>query len=312
MPNNTNEDKKVITSVDDLDESDEEEKEPDAVEPEKEPTVEDEEIEDEIEEEDEIESQPDKGQDEEPVEIDGVKYTKEELEQVFFVGKKVSEYQKEHPGYDPILLHKDYTKKTQELAELKRMPASVNSTYIGAQKDEKKEKADLSKFRKEDLEYFEEVASALGYAKAEDIEKSQIRVRQQTYESVKREEINKFLNTYPEYRPENDSNDLRWGSLRAEFDLYKLPEDPHELGNLLERAHKSLTGFSPTVDSKKLGDIIAKKKAANAGQTSVGGGDGVAPKMSNVKSKKMEQLSKLAKDGALSGYSKEELEELFS
>src|SRR3990167_6822698 len=160
--------------------------------------------------------QPDEGQ-EALVEVDGVNYTKENLSQIFSIGKQVAEYQKEHPGYDPILIHKDYTKKTQELSDLRRQAPVVSPEPVSGQK-KAQEKPDISKFRKEDVEYFEQLASALGYAKGEDIEQREKQSWQRSYETVKREEIVKFLDAHPEYKPENDSQDLRWNAVKAEFD----------------------------------------------------------------------------------------------
>ena len=245
------------------------------------------------------------------MEVDGVNYTKENLSQIFSIGKQVAEYQKEHPGYDPILIHKDYTKKTQELSDLRRQAPVVSPEPVSGQK-KAQEKPDISKFRKEDVEYFEQLASALGYAKGEDIEQREKQSWQRSYETVKREEIVKFLDAHPEYKPENDSQDLRWNAVKAEFYLYKLPEDPRNFGKLLDRAHRAVTGTSLSADSKKIVEILAKKKAASAAQASSGGGGTGGEKASGVKSKRMERLSQLAKQGALSGYSEKELEEMFS
>lgn len=308
----TEEEDKVITSVEDLDDeetktSEEDESQPQEKKEEEEISEEDESQKEEDAKEEDGKDQPQKGQEDDSVEIEGVKYSKDDLSQIFDIGKKVSEYQKDHPGYDPILLHKDYTKKTQELAELKRTRQSQEEGKI----EKKKEKPDLSKFRQEDITYFEQLASALGYAKSEEIEQREVKARIGHYESVKREEIKKFLDSHPEYKPENDSDDLRWNAIKAEFDLYKIPEDPKNFNQLLERAHRTISGTSQSTDSKKIADIIARKKAAASGQTSMGGGGGES-KSTGVKSKKMEQLSKIAAEGGLSGYSKEEIEEMFS
>ena len=288
----------IITSVEDLDDKNTE-------------TPETSETEEKDTKEEDGKDQP-QGQEDDLVEIEGVKYSKDDLAKVFDIGKKVSEYQKEHPGYDPILIHKDYTKKTQELAHLKRQTEAVRPAPDSSQKEEQK-KTDLSKFRKEDIEYFEQLASGLGYAKVEEIEKREKKSRISQYESVKREEISKFLETHPEYKPANDSDNLRWDAITAEFEIYKVPEDPRNFGKLLEHAHRIVAGTSSSVDSKKLSDIIAKKKAAASGQSSIGGGGGGDDKkISGIKDARTARLAKLAKEGGLSGYSKEELEEMFS
>jgi len=308
---------KIITSVEDLDDEDEKEVFPPEAEEaspseeeEGDASEESEEGSQEKEETSEVpvaESQP-SGQENEAIEIDGVTYSKEDLDHIFTIGKSVKEYQKEHPGYDPILLHKDYTKKAQELAELRRaqmaQPQPVATTP-------EKPKIDLSQFKKEDLDYFEKLASALGYAKSDDIEKSKIEMRRQEYERVKHEEINKFVTDHPEYQIGIEANDLRWNSLLSEFRIYKLPEDPREFGKLLERAHRAISGTTSSFDAKKVSEILAKKKAAASGQSSVGGGAGASQKSSAPKSKKIERLSEIARSGGLVGFSAEELEEMF-
>lgn len=66
------------------------------------------------------------------------------------------------------------------------------------------------------------------------------------YESVKQEEVNKFLVKYPEYKPENDPNDINWGKLQREFNIFATPSDPRLIGDRLERAHKEIA--QPIVD----------------------------------------------------------------
>jgi len=250
-------------------------------------------------------NQPSEEGQDEAVELDGVEYTRSQLEQVLAIGKQVVDYQKEHPGYDPILIHKDYTRKSQELAEVKRQ--TVQPSAPASQVNE----PDLSEFRPEDVEYFNKIASALGFVRGEDIEKREMEKKVQTYDSIKREEINKFIDTHPEYAPSKDPGDIRWNSIRSEFDLYKLPEDPRLIGQLLERAHKAVSGMSSSFDSKKVANILAKKKAATASQSSAGGSSGGGDQTPKPTSKKNERLQKLALSGALSGYTKKEIEEMF-
>lgn len=302
------EEKKDDAAVEPAAESKEEESEGEYIVPPIKVVTDDKKDDEEDEEEAESEKKEETSSEDESIEVDGVKYSKEELDQIFAVGKTVKEYQKEHPGYDPILIHKDYTKKSQELAEAKRQ-----TTVQKTEQPQQKPNIDLSKFKKEDVDYFEQLASALGYAKAKDLEEFEKKTFQRTYDSVKKEEISVFLESHPEYKPQNDKDDLRWNALKAEFDLYKLPEDPKQLGKLLERAHGAIAGSQSSVDSKKLSEILAKKRASGAAQTSSGGGGaGGGAQASKPKSKKMESLSALAAAGGLKGYSKEELEEMFS
>lgn len=95
---------------------------------------------------------------------------------------------------------------------------------------------DLQDVNPSDVELIEKVLKTKGYVKKDD-------VLQLTYEEVKNQELKGFLDKYPEYKPENDSNDLKWSALQREFGEYARPSDPHRIGYLLEKAHK---GIAPT------------------------------------------------------------------
>lgn len=60
------------------------------------------------------------------------------------------------------------------------------------------------------------------------------------YKAVENDKISQFLNKFPEYKPENDPNDLNWNALIREFQIYRKPDDPHQIGLLLERAHQAI------------------------------------------------------------------------
>ena len=60
------------------------------------------------------------------------------------------------------------------------------------------------------------------------------------YEAVKNEELNKFLEKYPEYKPENDPGDVNWSSLTREIGLYKMPANPRQVAEILDRAHRAI------------------------------------------------------------------------
>ncbi len=247
---------------------------------------------------------------EEETEIDGVKYSKEDISKIFETGKRISEYQREHPGYDPILIHKDYTQKTQELADLKRkIPDEVRQQSAPAPATPD---VDLSDVKKEDLEYFERIAKASGYVKLADLEQRDHANRVQTYEEVKRAEIKTFLEAHPEYRPENDPGDVKWTTLRQEFDLFKFPEDPHKIGTILERVHRSVAGTSSSFDPLKVAQIIAKKKSAATGQSSTGGSSGAQDAKPSNKTPQQKRVADLVKSGALKGFSAKELEDLLN
>lgn len=75
------------------------------------------------------------------------------------------------------------------------------------------------------------------------------------YKSVEKEEISKFLLTHPEYREENDPNDVNWNALKREWSYFDpaLRSDPKLIGDLLLRAHQSLARGTTdrTITAKK-------------------------------------------------------------
>lgn len=61
------------------------------------------------------------------------------------------------------------------------------------------------------------------------------------YESIKQDEVSKFIEKFPEYKPTNDPNDINWNALQGELDLYRLPSDARAIGDLLVKAHNTIT-----------------------------------------------------------------------
>lgn len=92
---------------------------------------------------------------------------------------------------------------------------------------------DLKDVNPDDVSVVEKILRAKGYIRKDE-------AQGMFYESVKQEEIAKFLDRYPEYKPENDPNNINWNALNREIELYRRPEDPRQLGAILERAHKNI------------------------------------------------------------------------
>lgn len=82
------------------------------------------------------------------------------------------------------------------------------------------------------------------------------------YESVKQEELNKFLDKYPEYKPENDPGDTNWSLLQRELGYYRMPDDPHRISEILDRAHR---GIAPRGSSSDRGAATKTRQREVAG-----------------------------------------------
>lgn len=225
--------------------------------------------------------------------------TEDELSEILDVGHKVREYQKTHPGFDPLELHGEFTRKTQELAEAKRKLEALEEAKP-IQKEETP--PDLSDIDPETIGVLERYIKAKGLVSKEEIQRRDRQQLEGEYEKAKKSQINAFLDKHPEYKPENDPGDEKWSAVLSELNRwYKLPENPNEIGDLLERIHATV---SPTksFDAKKAAKILAQKKVNNLGRSASGGAASPAKKTSSTSV----HAGKLFK-----GYSESELEELF-
>lgn len=118
------------------------------------------------------------------------------------------------------------------------------------------------------------------------------------YEDKKQSAIDKFLSKYPEYKKENDPNDVRWGAIEREMEDYRRPSDPSKVYSLLERAHKFLSETTPTSDPSR----PAQKQRVEI--ASMGGG-GV--QRSSSQKSLPDHLKQYYRDG---GWSEEEITEI--
>ena len=91
----------------------------------------------------------------------------------------------------------------------------------------------------QDVSAIERIIRAKGYLTKG--EAGQIR-----YDDAKDSAIDKFLTKYPEYKKENDPNDIRWEAIQREMYRYVQPNNPSEFFNLLERSHKFLAETIPS------------------------------------------------------------------
>lgn len=93
---------------------------------------------------------------------------------------------------------------------------------------------DLKDVAPEDISLIDRVLRAKGYITKDQSSKMH-------YEVVKNEEIDKFLDKFPEYKPENDSGDVNWSALQRHVQTwYRMPDDPRLVGELLLKAHREV------------------------------------------------------------------------
>jgi hypothetical protein len=131
-------------------------------------------------------------------------------------------------------------KEIQELRGTKREIKQSEIARVETRIDELKE------IHPDDVATIDKVLRAKGYITKQEAERM-------SYEAVKQDELTKFLDRFPEYKPENDPNDLNWSLLQRELSYYKMPEDARRLGDVLERAHKGIikVPVGPSATAKK-------------------------------------------------------------
>ena len=110
---------------------------------------------------------------------------------------------------------------------------------------EKKEEL-LKDVNPDDVSVVDKILKAKGYLTESEVKKMH-------YDSVKQEELDKFLEKYPEYKPDNDKNDVNWNALQRELQFYRMPDNPKLITQVLERAHKNIqpTSVDRRIDVKK-------------------------------------------------------------
>lgn len=143
-------------------------------------------------------------------------------------------------------LQEEKVKLLKDIVELRGQKREIKQEQI-AQVD--KQLDELKDLNPGDVELIERVLRSKGYVnKAE--------ANQMFYKAVEQEEVERFLTKYPEYKPENDPNDSNWNALQKEVGLYKLPSNPKQIFEIMERAHRLIpkvaSGPSIPVQKRKL------------------------------------------------------------
>lgn len=128
-------------------------------------------------------------------------------------------------------LQEERVKLLREIADLRGQRRDLKQDQLNRVDEQISELKDV---HPDDAALIEKVLRAKGYVRKDE-------AQQMVYESVKNDEVAKFLDKYPEYKPENDSNDINWQTLQKEMSFYRIPSDPHQVGQLLERAHRAIS-----------------------------------------------------------------------
>lgn len=158
--------------------------------------------------------------------------------------------------------------------------------------DSKTQEEELAGYDPEEVKRFETLVSKLGYAKKDDI------ISQTSSERLN-DTFNEFMESHPEYAPENDKDGLLWNQYKSEFALYNPTKDPKILRKLLNKVHNEIYGVQPAKNLTKINASQEKIKVASHKGASAG-----KETRANTQSP-----SGLRTDG-LKGFSDEEIKEL--
>lgn len=164
-------------------------------------------------------------------------------------------------------------------------------------KIEKIEKKDvLSKYDQTELANLKEVlgvfADEFGFVRKNELQTS-------TYQQTSDFILDDFLQSHPEYLPENDKDNILWDRFKQEYSIYKQPENAKDVKKILERVQSTISG-GKSVNIAAINAQQAKIKQAAHGGTTIG-------KSSHSRT----QLDPKIKSG-LKGFTEEEMNELFT
>lgn len=154
---------------------------------------------------------------------------------------------------------------------------------------------DLKDLNPEDVSTLERILKSKGYVTKEESSKM-------LYDAVKNEETTKFLEKFPEYKPENDPNDLNWNALNRAFywpdgsKKIAMPNDPHLIGEVLLQAHR---GLAKAPSDRNIETKKQQIKIASSGSSGI-------QRSSSVKSLSSEQKDSYRQGG----WSEEEIKKI--
>ena len=180
--------------------------------------------------------------------------------------------------------------KEKLLGEIKELRGSRREIKQEEIKQVQKQMDDLKDLNPGDVEIIDRILNSRGVVSSE-------KANEMFYNYVVEEEKNKFLEKFPEYKPENDPNDINWNALQRELGLYRKPTDPHLIATLLQRAHQAIQ----KVPSDQ--GIAQKKRQAEVAGVGGGGAQRSSSKRYTLDPQKRQALEN-------GGWSEEEIKKI--
>ena len=190
---------------------------------------------------------------------------------------------------------RDDNRKKQS-GEIFIAPPAISKTELSPER-----KKVLEKYKPEDIqtlkEVFDVMAEDMGFVKKEQLGQS-------SYQEKATEVLDEFLENHPEYQPKNDPGNILWDRFKSEYSLYKQPDNPRALKQILNKIHKDVFGIQSTTALNKNEAAREKIKVASHSSSSR-----PTPSREGVK---RNVVSQGLRTDMLKGFSDEEIEELTS
>lgn len=118
----------------------------------------------------------------------------------------------------------------------------------------------LERYKPEEIqslkEVFDVMADDMGFVRKDQLGAT-------TYTEKAGEELDKFIEAHPEYLPENDTDNVLWDAFKAEYALYKQPENPKDFKKIFEKVHRDVFGIKPAGENKTINAAKEKIKVAS-------------------------------------------------
>jgi len=167
------------------------------------------------------------------------------------------------PGetYREYALRKEVERMKGKMRDIRKEDLVTGaSEQISPTQTSKPNKEVLSKYDPQELNNLKEVlnvyADELGFVRKDEFKLN-------NYQQVQATVVDEFLKDHPEYLPENDADNLLWNHLKEEVSLYRVPEDPREYRKILNKAHSSVLGITPSSEMAKIAAQQEKLKSVS-------------------------------------------------
>lgn len=153
-------------------------------------------------------------------------------------------------------------RKEELLGDVKpEKPSGITNTQFGELNED--EKSLLAQYDPKELSTFEKILDVLGkkhgWVKKGDLDST-------TRSQISNDVFDDFLESHPEYSPENDKDNVLWNTFKSEFHsgLYNTqPKNPRDLKRIFNKIHQGIFGVKSDDGLKKINAQKEKLKVVS-------------------------------------------------